>query len=89
MRVQVARLEGASQVVQPERLEHQPERKSNAKLNKTEAMDRMLEVYNSNPDASLNDVAKILGKGKSTVSGYLKELEAKGRVHVNGSVLVK
>lgn len=41
-------------------------------------MNRTIEFFNTNPNASLADAVPYVGKSKSTISGYLTEL--------NGSV---
>lgn len=55
---------------------------------KVEAMQRTLEFFRTNPDASLSEAAQAVGRGRTTISGYLKELEEAGRVYSNGSVEV-
>ena len=58
------------------------------RTSKTVAIERMLDAYRQNPNATLADVGNLIGRSKSTVGNYLKELETANRVYVNGSVQV-
>jgi hypothetical protein len=58
------------------------------KLAKVEAMNAMLNVYRQNPDASLAEVGRAIGRSKGTVANYLKELEQAGRISRNGDGVV-
>jgi hypothetical protein len=52
---------------------------------KTSNMDRMLDIFKTDPHAGITDVARQVGIGRQTVYNYLYELEQAGRVHVNGN----
>lgn len=51
---------------------------------KQQALDAMLVFLGDNPGASLAELASHVGKGKSTVSGYVGELQAAGAIRRNG-----
>ena len=51
--------------------------------NKKEAIRWMLEIFEGNPTISYTEVAEKVGRDKSTISGYLKELVEKGRIIVH------
>jgi len=55
---------------------------------KAQAIERAFEFFSENPHASLSEAGEAIGRSKSTVKSYLDELQAAGRVHVNGSVQV-
>lgn len=62
------------------------------KLDKATAMDALLDFYAANPTASQSEAGQAIGRAKSTVGGYLAELEEAGLVErgPNGqSVVVK
>lgn len=66
------------------------ERGNAAKANgKAQAIERTVEFFRTNPNASLSEAAEVVGRSKSTISSYLDELQAARRVHVNGSVQVR
>jgi DNA-binding IclR family transcriptional regulator len=44
----------------------------------------LLAYVASNPDATLNDIADMIGRSKSTVSNYVSELSEAGQLHKNG-----
>jgi hypothetical protein len=54
------------------------------RLAKSEAMELLLAYVASNPDATLNDIADMIGRSKSTVSNYVSELSDAGQLHKNG-----
>lgn len=87
-RVRFAELNGEYRALSAVRSERKPNGSERSKMSKADAIEAMINMYKSNPDASLTDAARLTGKGKSTVSGYLKELEASERVYVNGNVKV-
>jgi hypothetical protein len=54
-------------------------------LGRDRALDRMLDIYRANPDASLREVAVRIGRSHQTVSHYLDSLEAEGKISRNGN----
>jgi hypothetical protein len=52
---------------------------------KASNIDRMLDIFKTDSHAPITDVARQVGIGRQTVYNYLDELEAAGRVHVNGN----
>ena len=63
------------------------ERGNAAKSNgKAQAIERLIEFYGDNPNASLSEAGAAIDRSKSTVQGYLSELQTAGRVYVNGHV---
>lgn len=59
--------------------EHQTERPS-----KLDAQRQMLDIFTSNPNASLRTVGKQIKRSPTTISNWLTELGEQGIVHVNG-----
>ncbi|MBN1889450.1 MAG: MarR family transcriptional regulator [Thermoflexales bacterium] len=51
---------------------------------KQDALDAVLVFIGDNPGASLADIALHVGKGKSTVAGYVAELQTAGTIRRNG-----
>jgi len=47
---------------------------------KQEAMQQLLEVIRTNPNATLSELAVEIGRSKSTVGGYLSELQSEGSI---------
>lgn len=56
--------------------ERQAERQAN--------LDAVLNYLNDNPEASLGDIARHTGKGKTTAKSYTDELMVTGKLHKNG-----
>lgn len=55
------------------------------KLNdKQQALNTLLNVYRSNPNATMNEAGGAIERSKGTVSNYLNELEQAGLIHRNG-----
>lgn len=52
--------------------------------NKQERIKTMLDIYSDNPHMSITDMSKRLGVARSTIYGYLSELEQQGAIHNNG-----
>lgn len=48
-------------------------------------MDRLLDIFKTDPHAEIAGVARQLEIGRQTVYNYLGELEKAGKVHVNGN----
>ncbi|MBV7328391.1 hypothetical protein KFU94_09050 [Chloroflexi bacterium TSY] len=55
---------------------------------KQAALERTIEFFRTHPNGSLADAEQFVGRKKSTISGYLNELEQQGRANVNGSVQI-
>ena len=55
---------------------------------KAKALDTILVALNTNPDTPITELARLVGKSRTTVYSYLDELEASGRIHRNGNVKV-
>jgi ribosomal protein L29 len=55
---------------------------------KAEALNTLLTVYQSNPNTSLADAGRAIGRSKGTVANYLNELEQAGRISRNGGGIV-
>ncbi len=45
---------------------------------KRELMQQLLETFQTKPNATLSELAHIIGRSKSPIGGYLSELEASG-----------
>jgi hypothetical protein len=52
---------------------------------KTSNMDKLLDIFKTDPHAGITDAARQVGIGRQTVYNYLDELEKSGRVHINGN----
>jgi hypothetical protein len=61
----------------------------NGHLSKKDALSHMLTIYQKTPNASLRTVSKHIKRSPQTVANYLTELEAAGRVIVNGTGTVE
>jgi hypothetical protein len=48
-------------------------------------LEAVLDYLSGNPDASLGDIARHIGKQKSTAKNYTDELMAVGKLHKNGN----
>lgn len=53
-----------------------------AKLSKPDAIERLLSIYRSNPEASYEEIARAIGRSKGTVANYVKELKQRQQIHV-------
>jgi hypothetical protein len=51
---------------------------------KAAAVDALVTYLTSNPDATVSELARVIGKSRPTVYNYLDELEAAGKLHRNG-----
>lgn len=51
---------------------------------KQEAMTALLAYLADNPDASLSDMAAVIGRSRSTAGSYVSELTASGKLYKNG-----
>jgi predicted transcriptional regulator len=47
---------------------------------KRELMQQLLEIFRTKPNATLSELASIIGRSKSTIGGYLSELETAGLI---------
>jgi predicted transcriptional regulator len=54
------------------------------RLSKQQAINKTLEILSEEPDASLTDIARQIGRSRQTVYDYLKELERSNLIHRNG-----
>ncbi|MCZ7673868.1 MAG: DUF2637 domain-containing protein [Chloroflexi bacterium] len=52
--------------------------------NKTEAQDALLAYLADHPDASLAEAGAAIGRSKSTIGVYVRELSESGQLHKNG-----
>ncbi len=52
--------------------------------NKTEAQDALLAYLMEYPDATLSEAGAAIGRSKSTIGVYVRELSESGRLHKNG-----
>jgi hypothetical protein len=55
---------------------------------KAAAIDTLIGHLTSHPDATVTQLAKLIGRSRPTVYNYLDELEAAGRLHRNGQITV-
>lgn len=55
---------------------------------KAQAIDALIGHLLTKPDASVTELAKLIGKSRQTVYNYLDELEAAGRLHRNGQITI-
>lgn len=51
---------------------------------KAAALDTILATLTANPDTAVTELARLVGKSRQTVYGYLSELETAGRLRRNG-----
>jgi predicted transcriptional regulator len=56
---------------------------------KVQALDTLITYMTGKPDASVTELAKVIGRSRATVYNYLDELEQAGRVHRNGQMTVQ
>ena len=89
LRVALARSEEQAKAAQKAantvRPNSKPEPKPNAKVNKHEAFKIIIDHCENNPFATLSELQEVTGKGKSTVSEYLTEMERDKVIHRNGN----
>lgn len=52
---------------------------------KRQALNDVLTYLNDNPEASLNDIGRVIGRSKATAFNYVEELQTAGRLHKNGN----
>ncbi len=50
------------------------------RLSKEEALERVLNIYRSNPDASYEEIGRAIGRSKGTVANYVKKLKEEQRI---------
>jgi DNA-binding transcriptional ArsR family regulator len=55
---------------------------------KAAAVDAMVSYLTSNPDATVSELARVIGKSRPTVYNYLDELVAAGKLHRNGQITI-
>ncbi len=55
---------------------------------KAAAIDALVTYLTSNPDATVSELARVIGKSRPTVYNYLDELETAGKLHRNGQITV-
>jgi hypothetical protein len=55
---------------------------------KAAALDILVGHLSSNPDATVTELARLIGRSRQTVYNYLDELEAAGKLHRNGQLMV-
>ena len=51
---------------------------------KQEAIETLLTFLAKHPNATLTEIAEVIKRSKSTVSGYVNELQTNGQLHKNG-----
>lgn len=51
---------------------------------KQEAIETLLAFLAEHPNATLTEIAEVIKRSKSTVSGYVNELQTNGQLHKNG-----
>lgn len=51
---------------------------------KTTALNALLVYVNDYPEASLSEIGQVIGRSKTTVSNYVRELKGNGRLQRNG-----
>ncbi len=51
---------------------------------KQEAIETLLAFLAEHPNATLTEIAEVINRSKSTVSGYVNELQTNGQLHKNG-----
>ncbi len=56
---------------------------------KVQALGTLITYMTGKPDASVSELAKVIGRSRATVYNYLDELEQAGRVHRNGQITVQ
>lgn len=61
---------------------------SSIPLTKSQAIDKMVDIYRADPTASLREVGDKIGRSHQTVAEYLDSLETEGRIHRNGSGVI-
>lgn len=66
----------------PVAYDHEPYRETE-ELTKLEAMERLLNLFADNPHATYEHVAAAIGRSKTTVANYMRELKEQGRVQVS------
>jgi len=52
-------------------------------LSKSEAMERVLTLFAADPHATYEQVATVIGRSKTTVANYMRELKEQGRVQIS------
>ena len=75
--------------IQLDRLEHPQTVKGEQDVHtKVKAMDTLLDYLKLHPDAGVSELAKALGRSRTTVYCYLNELNTAGKMHRNGRIAV-
>lgn len=62
--------------------DHDPNRETKG-LSKSEAMERLLNLFADNPHATYEQIAATIGRSKTTVANYMRELKEEGKVAVS------
>jgi hypothetical protein len=66
--------------------DNSPVKKSRSKNGgRQRALNKMLDIYRSNPNASLREVGAKIGRSHQTVAAYLDLLESERKVHRNSA----
>lgn len=52
-------------------------------LSKPEAMERLLDIFETNPNATYEQIGAEIGRSKATVANYVRELKEEGRVQIS------
>jgi hypothetical protein len=55
---------------------------------KAAAVDTLIAYVTDHPDATVSELARVIGKSRPTVYNYLDEWEAAGKLHRNGQITV-
>ena len=68
--------------------EPSPPRKVRPETNsaKSTALNKLIEHLSNTPNATITELASLIGKSRATVYNYLDELETAGKVHRNGHI---
>jgi hypothetical protein len=56
---------------------------------KAAAITRLLDYLQTHPDAGVTELAKVIGRSRSTLYSYLAELETAGKVHRNAHLALQ
>jgi len=56
---------------------------------KSEVLDILVDILGDEPDIGVSELAQRVNKSRTTIYGYLAELEQSGRIHRNGRLTVE
>jgi len=56
---------------------------------KSEILDSLVDILGQQPDAKVSELARRVNKSRTTVYGYLAELERQGKIHRNGKLTME